>query len=133
MSFDPEFLSLEDVKELHRLSLERFRGSDGIRSDSLLESATYQAQSGFGGEFLHPTLYDMAAAYAFHLAENQPFVDGNKRTALLSAMTFLRINGIRIDQPTDELYQAMIRVAEKKLDKNGLAELFRRLAERESG
>ena len=75
----------------------------------------------------------MAAAYAFHLAENQPFVDGNKRTALLSAMTFLRINGIRIDQPTDELYQAMIRVAEKKLDKNGLAELFRRLAERESG
>ena len=133
MSFDPEFLSLEDVKELHRLSLERFGGSDGIRSDSLLESATYQAQAGFGGEFLHPTLYDMAAAYAFHLAENQPFVDGNKRTALLSAMTFLRINGIRIDQPTDELYQAMIRVAEKKLDKNGLAELFRRLAERESG
>ena len=71
----------------------------------------------------------MAAAYAFHIAQNQPFVDGNKRTGLLAALVFLDLNAHSIDQPSDRLYQAMIDIAEHRLDKEGLAELFRELSQ----
>ncbi|MFA6448553.1 MAG: type II toxin-antitoxin system death-on-curing family toxin [bacterium] len=67
----------------------------------------------------------MAAAYAFHIAENQPFVDGNKRAGLLCAIVFLDINGISLDYPDDRLFQAMIDIADKKSDKNNLAMLLK--------
>jgi len=86
-------------------------------------------QAGFGGEYLHPTLWDMAAAYAFHLAENQPFVDGNKRAALGAALVFLELNGIQVDDPEDRLYDAMIAIATHALDKKGLAATFRELSQ----
>ena len=69
----------------------------------------------------------MAAAYAYHLAENQPFIDGNKRTAVLTALDFLELNKVNTSAITNaELYDAMIRIAEKRLDKAGLAKIFRR-------
>jgi death-on-curing protein len=67
-------------------------------------------------------------AYAFHIAQNQSFVDGNKRTGLLSALVFLDLNGIVIADPDGLLYQAMIDIAEKTMDKSGLADLLRGLA-----
>ena len=67
----------------------------------------------------------MAAAYAFHLCQNHPFVDGNKRTGLASALVFLELNGISIDDPEGLLYQAMMNVASGSLDKLALAEIFR--------
>ena len=70
----------------------------------------------------------MAAAYAFHIAQNQPFVDGNKRTGLLSALVFLDLNGIGISDPEPLLYRAMIDIAERTMDKSGLADLLRRLS-----
>lgn len=76
------FLSPEDVLSLHEMQIERYGGSAGIRDRGLLESAIGQPQASFGGEYVHHGFYEMAAAYAFHIAENQPFVDGNKRTAL---------------------------------------------------
>ena len=73
-------------------------------------------------------LFDIAAAYAFHLAESQAFLDGNKRTAIASALTFLDGNGVYRTPDQAELYQAMIDIANHKLDKPGLAAIFRRLA-----
>jgi death-on-curing protein len=70
----------------------------------------------------------MAAAYAFHIAQNQAFVDGNKRTGLLSALVFLDLTGIIISDPEGRLYQAMIDIAERTLDKSGLALLLHDLA-----
>jgi death-on-curing protein len=70
----------------------------------------------------------MAAAYAFHIAENQPFLDGNKRTGVLAAVVFLELNGHVVEEPPGRLYEAMIAVAERRLDKAGLAELFRELS-----
>lgn len=72
----------------------------------------------------------MAAAYAFHIAESQPFVDGNKRTGLGAALVFLHLNGIEIDDPEPEakLYVAMMKVAAHELDKASLAEVFRQLS-----
>lgn len=74
-------------------------------------------------------LFDVAATYAYHLAESQAFIDGNKRTAIASALVFLARNGAYVTQPTWQLYNAMIQIAEKKLGKAGLADLFRRAAQ----
>lgn len=70
----------------------------------------------------------MAAAYAFHIAQNQPFVDGNKRTGLLAGLVFLDLNDVRVLDPKGRLYDAMIALADRRLDKAGLASLFRPLA-----
>jgi death-on-curing protein len=66
------FLSIEDVIELHDMQLVQYGGASGIRSRELLESAVMMPQASFGGEFVHKDIYEMAAAYAFHIAENQP-------------------------------------------------------------
>src|SRR3954463_15270619 len=102
---------------LHDEQLARFGGAGGIRDMGLLESAVATPQASFGGEFLHEDLFSMAAAYAFHIAQNQAFVDGNKRTGLLSALVFLDLNEIRISDPGALLYQAMIDIAERTIDK----------------
>lgn len=72
----------------------------------------------------------MTAAYAFHIAENQPFLDGNKRTALVSALVFLDINGFEILDESMRLYDAMIAIANKDMDKYDLAELLKDLSEK---
>ncbi len=122
------FLSLDDVLELHEMQLESYGGATGIRDRGLLESAVMMPQASFGGEFVHKGLFEMAAAYAFHIAENQPFVDGNKRTALASALVFLDWHDIEINDPNEDLYGAMIGLAQKTQDKVGLAALFQKLS-----
>ncbi len=127
------FLTLEDVLELHEMQLEAYGGAIGIREQSLLESALMTPQASFGGELVHNGVFELAAAYAFHIAENQPFVDGNKRTALAAALVFLDWNHIEISDPNEELYDAMIglakkTLAKKTLDKTGLAKLFQKLS-----
>lgn len=125
MNIEPEFLTLEDMLDIHARQLAGYGGAGGIRDRGLLESAVAAPQAAFGGEWLHADLFEMAAAYAFHIAENQPFVDGNKRTGLLSAVVFLDINGISIVFPDPRLYQAMLDIAEKKLDKKAFGKLLR--------
>ncbi len=71
----------------------------------------------------------MAAAYAFHIAQNQPFVDGNKRTGLLAALVFLDLNGVVVPDREGRLYDAMIAIAERRVDKDGFAGLLRELAQ----
>lgn len=121
---EPVFLSREAVDLIHRASLEAFGGADGARDENALESAL--AQPMHEHFYRQSDLYAIAAAYAFHIAENQPYIDGNKRTGLLSALNFLAENGIVAGQPVDEFYDAMIGIAEKRVDKAGLAALFRR-------
>ena len=125
---EPEFLDVEDVLAIHAALLEEHGGQAGIRDRGLLESAVATPQVTFGGELLHEDLFAMAAAYAFHIAENQPFVDGNKRAAMGAALVFLDINGIEVAEATDALQEAMIALAERRLDKTGLAAILRELA-----
>lgn len=123
---EPVFLTLDQVKALHRLALDRHGGQDGVRDAATLESAV-----------MHPCnvwlygqgdLFDIAAAYAFHMAQAQAFIDGNKRTGIAAALVFLEGNGVSVPQATDELYAAMIAIAERRMDKSGLAALLRRLS-----
>lgn len=127
MSGEPEFLTVEDVLVLHEESLTRYGGGAGIRDRGALESAVALPTSTFGGDYLHADLFAMAAAYAFHIAQNQPFVDGNKRTALAAALVFLDFNDVEIEDPDERLYEAMIAIAERRLDKEGFSALFREL------
>lgn len=119
------YLDKEIVLEIHRLQLEEHGGADGIRDHGGLESAIAQPQASFGDQDLHPTVFDKAASYAFHLAEAQAFVDGNKRVALASALTFLALNNYEYSEDQPEFYDAMIAIAKRELDKDGLSNLFR--------
>ena len=121
------FLELSDVLKIHEQQLEAFGGIHGIRDVGLLESAVATPQATFGGEYLHNDLFEMSAAYAFHISENQPFLDGNKRTALTSALVFLDINGFIVIDQEMKLYQALIDIANKKIDKYDLAFLLKEL------
>lgn len=121
---EPVFLSREKVLELHRISLQLHGGLDGLREPGLLDSALMQPEAAYF--YGRGDLAAIAAAYAFHIAQNQPFLDGNKRTAMASALTFLEGNGIDIERyDWTVLYDAMIAIAEKRLDKAGLAAVFR--------
>lgn len=125
---EPEFLTVNDVVALHAQQLSRFGGAAGLRDGALLDSAVAQPQVGFGGAWLHPDLWTMAAAYLFHLVQNHPFVDGNKRTGLLSALVFLALNGVVLDQATPVLYDLTMAVAEGRLDKSAIAATLRQVA-----
>ena len=117
------FLSVEDVHFLHQLSIQHFGGTLGVRDSNGLESAVFHPQNVaiYGGG----DLFDVAAAYAFHIAEGQCFLDGNKRTAIASALNFLANNGVFIRKDTDRLHQFMIGIAEKRYSKQDLARYFR--------
>ena len=111
---NPFYISLPVVLEIHKRQLEEFGGAEGIRNHSGLESALESPKGTFDGQDLYSTLFLKAAAYAYHLAESQSFIDGNKRVALDTALTFLAINGYEIEDEQFELYDAMIAIAEKK-------------------
>jgi death-on-curing protein len=122
------FLTLAEILEIHKDQIARYGGKRGLRDPGLLESAIHVPQSSFGGKFLHSSLYKMAASYAYHIAENQPFFDGNKRAGLASALVFLELNGISVDDPKGELYDAMMAITSHQLTKDGLSRLLKRLA-----
>jgi death-on-curing protein len=99
-----------------------------VRDLGLLESALAQPRSAFGEQYAHEGLYAMAAAYLFHIARNHPFVDGNKRTALLAALVFLDINGITVERDSEALYELTMGVAQGRIDKAAAAPELSRVA-----
>lgn len=120
-----DFLAVEDVLSLHADQVDLYGGEHGVRDVGLLESAVAQPQATFGGEHLHKDLCEMAAAYMFHIVQNHPFLDGNKRTGAVAALVFLDINGTEIDAPKGALYDLTIAVATGQADKARIAEFFR--------
>ena len=121
------FLTLSEVAEIHADQIERFGGDPGIRDMGLLSSAVATPHATFQQVFLHNDIFEMAAAYAFHICQNHPFIDGNKRTALASALVFLGLNSVELADPSGKLYQAMISLASGSLNKAGLASILREL------
>jgi death-on-curing protein len=124
----PDFLTLEEVLDIHAMQLGRFGGGEGIRDRGLLESALAQPAATFGGQFIHEDLFAMAAAYLFHIVRNHPFVDGNKRVGLLSALVFLDLNGIALEHGSEALYELTMAVAEGRVDKAYVNTELRRIA-----
>jgi death-on-curing protein len=118
------WLQLRTVIAIHRLQVVEHGGRNGIRDVGLLESAMARPVNRVNYE----SDSDLAAAagcYAFGIIRNHPFIDGNKRTALVAAETFLRINGLRLDATQEEKYLIFIRLADGSLSEEGLVEWLR--------
>lgn len=116
-----KFIPIEPILEFHKQQIAEYGGSYGVRDIKLLESALAQPESSFGGEYLHPTLFDMAAAYGYHICKIHPFVDGNKRTALIAMIIFLSVNGYLLKADKKLLYATIIDLASGRLEKEELA------------
>jgi death on curing protein len=122
---DPRFLDLDRVVRIHLSLIEHYGGDAGIRDPGLLHSAIAMPQASFGGAYLHADIFEMAAAYLFHIVQNHPFVDGNKRTGAAAAIIFLAMNGIEIEADEDGLVDITLRVACSQCGKTEIAEWFR--------
>lgn len=116
-----KFLNKETLLAFHEDQVRMYGGKQGIRDEGLLESALAQPEASFGGEYVHKTIYGMAAAYGFHICQNHPFYDGNKRTALIAMYTFLFVNGYRLQADKKSLYAIVIDLASGNVEKKELA------------
>jgi death-on-curing protein len=108
----PLFLDLERVLRTHRSLIAEYGGAEGMRDVGLLHSAIAMPQACFGGQHLHKDLFEMAAAYLYHIVQNHPFLDGNKRTGAATAIIFLAINGIELEPDEDRLVDLTLAVAQ---------------------
>ncbi len=121
----PCFLDMDRVIRTHRSLIETYGGIEGLRDAGLLHSAVAMPQASFGGQYLHNDLFEMAAAYLFHIVQNHPFLDGNKRTGAAAAIIFLAMNDIEIDADEDGLVDLTLSVASGNSGKREIAEFFR--------
>ena len=120
----PLFLDLDHIMRLHRSLIEHYGGVDGTRDVGLLHSAISMPQASYGGDYLHANLYEMAAAYLYHIVQNHPFIDGNKRTGSAAAIVFLAMNDIDIDNDEQGLVDLTLTVATGQAGKAEIADFF---------
>jgi death-on-curing protein len=125
-------LTVQIVREIHREMLAAFGGADGLRDQGLLESAVAAPQATFGGESPFSDLVEVAAAYLFYLCRNHPFLDGNKRTAMTSAIVFLRLNGIWTPPDGPDWEALVLDVASSRIDREETTARLRKLLRRRS-
>ena len=121
-----KFLSLSEILEIHQDQVARYGGALGIRDIELLKSAKGIPMATYGGDFLHTDVYEMAAAYLYHLVKNHPFLDGNKRVGAVAALVFLLLNGYDFDAPEDDFAELVLAVARGELDKAQVTVFIRR-------
>jgi death on curing protein len=115
------FIPAEIVEAIHVDLLRRYGGRHGIRDRHLLASALAQPKMTMEGKFLHRTVFDKAAAYAYHVSRNHPFIDGNKRVAFVLMDMFLHQNRWTLNAPEEEAYSMMLGVAAGTVSKKHLA------------
>ncbi len=112
--------------EVHDRLIDKYGGRKGLLNEGLLKSAIEMPKACFNGKDLHRTVFDKTAAYLFHLIQNHPFVDGNKRTASMVAMVFLASNFKKQFHINDEEYQEIILgIARGSVAKKEIAKFFR--------
>lgn len=121
------YITYQYVIEMHDNLIDEYGGRKGILNEGLLRSALEMPKACFGGRDLHRTIFDKTAAYLFHLIQNHPFVDGNKRTASMTAMVFFASNSKKNFMIFDTDYQELIlRTAQGAATKKEIAQFFRK-------
>ncbi len=105
------FLSLAEALEIHQDQIVRYGGESGIRDTNLLKSALAMPAATFDNSYLHTDVFEMAAAYLFHIVKNHPFIDGNKRVGAVAALVFLSLNGYDFIAPSGALFDFVISLA----------------------
>ncbi len=111
MAAEVVYLTADQIQRLHKRALEAYGGLDGLRSEPQFLSAVFQPQQSIFGQDAYETVPEKAAAYGFFLAENQPFIDGNKRTAAATLAVFLDLNGYDLLESSEtelaEIFEAL--------------------------
>jgi death on curing protein len=128
---DCAHLSIDIIREIHAEAIERFGGLNDIRDENLLASAVLTPQSSFGGKSPYGDIVEVAAAYLFYICNNHPFLDGNKRTAMMAAIVFLRLNEIEPLPDSGNWEKLMLDVAANKLDRATTTRSLRKLLKRQ--
>lgn len=121
----PKFLSLAEIVEIHADQIKRYGGEMTTRDSGLLELAAAMPAASFGDQYLHAFPHEMAAAYLFHLVKNHAFVDGNKRVGLATALTFLKLNGVRYEIDKKKVEHLVLSVAKGEMEKADVTIFFR--------
>ncbi|HEY3391657.1 MAG TPA: type II toxin-antitoxin system death-on-curing family toxin [Lacipirellulaceae bacterium] len=119
------FLTLDEVVAIHRDQIERYGGSLGVRDWGLVQSAVAMPAVTFGGQYLHADLNEMAAAYLFHIVQNHPFVDGNKRVGAVAADVFLALNNRQLIASQEDYAELVLSIARGDAGKPEAAAFFR--------
>jgi death on curing protein len=120
-------LSIDTVREIQAEAIRRFGGLNGVRDENLLASAVLAPQSTFGGKSPYADLVEVAAAYLFYICRNHPFLDGNKRTAMMAAIILLRLNGIEPKPDSLQWERLMLDVASSKITRDETTRRLRKL------
>jgi death-on-curing protein len=121
---NPKFIPLTKILELHERQIRLYGGEPSIRDMNLLESALSMPMSGMGESYFHAFPFEMAAAYLFHIVQNHPFVDGNKRTGAVAALVFLALNDIEVVM-SDDVFELFVRaVAKGEIQKPEIAKFL---------
>jgi death-on-curing protein len=120
---EPEWLDTNIILDVHAEQLALFGGADGLRDGGMLESALGRPLNKFS--YGESDLAALAAAYAFGLARNHPFVDGNKRAAFASIIVFLGLNGVDFDVPPEQATAMILGVAAGEVSEESLARWIR--------
>ena len=123
-------LSIDIIREIHAEVIKQFGGLKGVRDENLLASAVLTPQSSFGGKSPYADIVEIAAAYLFYICKNHPFLDGNKRTAMMAAIVFLRLNGIEPLPDSAKWEKLMLDVAASKIDRAGTTQRLGKLLKR---
>lgn len=121
----PIFLDIDKVLRIHCSMIDSYGGKEGVRDIGLLHSAIAMPQASFGGEALYIDLFEMAAAYLYHIVQNHPFLDGNKRVGTATAIIFLAMNDIEIEADQNGLVNLTLAVARGEAGKSEIADFFR--------
>jgi death on curing protein len=124
-------LNIGTVREIHAEAIKQFGGLNGVRDENLLASAVLTPQSSFGGKSPYADIVEVAGAYLFYICKNHPFLDGNKRTAMMAAIVFLRLNGIDLLPDSGKWEKLMLDVAANKLDRAVTTQCLRKLLRRQ--
>jgi death on curing protein len=119
------FLLKEIVLTIHDDQIRLYGGAYGVRDAAGLDAAVHMPQAQFDGQYLHSSIFQMAAAYGFHLCQNHPFLDGNKRTAGMAMFTFLQLNALEPIATETDYYITMMAVANGNMSKEQLADWLR--------
>jgi death-on-curing protein len=118
---EPSFLTIEDILFIHEQEIQKAGGDPGIRKEKDIQACTDAPKASYEREYLN-NLFEMAASYIICLTIRHPFVDGNKRTALASALTFLYLNGYEVEESYDlELADLVLNFLSKDVSKEELA------------
>lgn len=125
-----KFLKIEMILSFHDDQINQYGGNPGIRDKGLLESALAQPEASFGGEYVHKNIFEMAAAYGFHICKNHLFIDGNKRTALIAMYTFLYVNVWQLKADKKVLYATVVELASGNLTKEELTQFLKKHSEK---